>query len=104
MNSLLQNADLKKVGKTTSLFRYDLHQIHYGYTVEVTNRFKGLGMIDTVSEELWVEVHNIVQEVVIKTIPNNEIQKSKMVVRGGLKKSSEKKRSEMQRTKGKMHI
>ena len=50
-----------------------IHQIHYGYTVEVTNRFKGLGMIDTVSEELWVEVHNIVQEVVIKTIPNNDI-------------------------------
>jgi len=79
MNSLLQNADLKKVGKTTRLFRYDLNQIHYDYTVEVTNRFKGLDLIDTVSEELWVEVHNIVQEVVIKTIPNYEIQKSKMV-------------------------
>ena len=68
MNSLLQNADLKKVGKTTRLFRYDLHQIHYGYTVEVTNRFKGLDLIDKVPEELWVEVHNIVQEAVIKTI------------------------------------
>ena len=72
MNSLLQNADLKKVGKTTRLFRYDLNQKHYDYTVEVTNRFKGLDLIDTVSEELWVEVHNIVQEVVIKTIPNNK--------------------------------
>ena len=46
MSSLLQNSDLKKVGKTTRLFRYDLHQIHYGYTVEVTNRFKGLDFID----------------------------------------------------------
>ena len=59
---------MKKVGKTTRPFRYDLSQIPYDYTVEVRNRFKGLDLIDTVPEELWMEVHNIVQEEVIKTI------------------------------------
>ena len=51
---------LKKVGKTTRLFSYDLNQIPYDYTVEVTNRFKGLDLIDKVPEELWMEVHDIV--------------------------------------------
>ena len=60
---------MKKVGKTKRQFRYDLNQIPYDYTVEVTNRFKGLGLIDRVLEELWPEVHNIVQETGIKTIP-----------------------------------
>ena len=60
---------LKKVGKTTRPFRYDLNQIPYDYTVEVTNRFKGLDRIDRVPEELWTEVHDIVQEAVIRTIP-----------------------------------
>ena len=59
---------MKKVGKTTRQFRYDLNQIPYDYTVEVTNRFKGLDLIDRVSEGLWAEVHNIVQEAVTKTI------------------------------------
>ena len=59
---------MKKVGKTTRSFRYDLNQIPYDYTVEVTNRFKGLDVIDIMSEELWTEVHDIVQEAVIKTI------------------------------------
>ena len=59
---------LKKVGKTTRPFRYDLNQIHFDYTVEVTNRFKGLDLVDRVPEELWMEVCNIVQEVVTKTI------------------------------------
>ena len=59
---------LQKVGKTTRSFRYDLYQIPYNYTVEVTNRFKGLDLIDRVPEELWVEVRNIVQEAVIETI------------------------------------
>ena len=63
---------LKKVGKTTRPFRYDLNQIPYGCTVEVTNRFKGLDLIDRVPEELRTEVHDIVQEVVIKTIPNKK--------------------------------
>ena len=72
MNSLLQNSDLKKVGKTTRPFRYDLNQIPYNYTVEVTNRFKELDLIDRVPEELWMEVHYIVQEAVIKTIPKKK--------------------------------
>ena len=60
---------LKKVGKTTRPFRYDLSQIPYNYTVEVTNRFKGLDLIDRVPEELWMEVCDIVQETGIKAIP-----------------------------------
>ena len=59
---------MKKVGKTTRPFRYDLNQIPYDYTVEVTNRSKGLDLIDRVPEELWTEVRDIVQEAVIKTI------------------------------------
>ena len=69
MNTLLQNSDLKKVGKTARPFRYDLNQIPSNYTVEMTDRFKGLDLIDRVPEELWMEVHDIVQEAVIKTIP-----------------------------------
>ena len=72
---------MKKVEKTTRPFRYDLNQILYDYMVEVTNRFKGLDLIDRVPEELWTEVGNIVQEVVIKTIPKKK--KGKMVVGGG---------------------
>ena len=63
---------MKKVGKTTRPFRYDLNQIPYDYTVEVTNRFKGLDMIENVPEELWTEVHNIVQEVMTKTMPKKK--------------------------------
>ena len=59
---------MKKVGKTNRLFRYDLNQIPYGYTVGVTNRFKGLDLIDRVPEELRTEVHEMVQEAVVKTI------------------------------------
>ena len=60
---------MKKVGKTTSPFRYDLNQIPYDYTVEVRNRFKGLDLIDRVPDKLWNEVCDIVQETGIKTIP-----------------------------------
>ena len=59
---------MKKVGKTTRPFRYDLNQIHNDYTVEVRNRFKGLNLIDRVLDELWMEVCDIVQETGIKTI------------------------------------
>ena len=70
MNSLLPNSDLiEEVGETIRPFRYDLNQIPYDNTVEVTNRFKGLDLIDRVPEELWTEVRDIVQEEVIKTIP-----------------------------------
>ena len=91
---------MKKVGKTTRSFRYDLNQIPYDYTVEVRNRFKGLDLIDRVPDELWTEVCDTVQETGIKTIPRKEMQKSKMVVWGGLTNSCEKKRSEKQRRKG----
>ena len=63
---------LKKVGKTTRPFRYDLNQIPYDYTVEVTNRFKGLDLIERVPEELWMEVCDVVQEAGIKTIPKKK--------------------------------
>ena len=63
---------LRKVGKTTRPFRYNLNQIPYHYTVQVTNRFKGLDLIDRVPEDLWMEVRDIVQEAEIKTIPKKE--------------------------------
>ena len=63
---------MKKVGKTTRPFRCDPNQIPYNYTVEVTNRFKGLDLIDRVPEELWTEVRDTVQETVIKTIPKKK--------------------------------
>ena len=63
---------MKEVGKTTRSFRYDLNHIPYDYTEEVTNRFKGLELIDRVPEELWMEVPDIVKEAVIKTIPKEK--------------------------------
>ena len=63
---------MKKVGKTTGPFRYDLNKIPYNYTVEVINRFKGLDLIDRVPEELWTEVCDIVQEAVINTTPKKK--------------------------------
>ena len=74
---------MKKVGKTTRPFRYDLNLIPYDYTVEMTNRFKGLVLIDRVPDELWTEVHDIVQETGINTIPKKkkcEKAKGKVVV------------------------
>ena len=63
---------MKKVGKTTRPFRYDLNQIPWDYTVEVTNRFKELDLIDRMPEELWMEVHDIAQEAGINTIPKKK--------------------------------
>ena len=72
---------MKKVEKTTRLFRYDLNQIPYDYTVEVKNRVKGLDLIDRVPDELWAEVHDTVQETGIKIIPmEKKCKKSKMAV------------------------
>ena len=72
---------MKSVEKTTRLFRYDLNQIPYDYIAEVMNRVKGLDLVDRMPEELWTEVHNIVQEVMTKTIPKRkEIQEGKVVV------------------------
>ena len=71
----LPASKLKKVGKTTRSFRYDLSQIPCNYIVEVRNRFKGLDLIDRVPDELWMEVHDIVQETGIKTIPKKKKSK-----------------------------
>ena len=78
MNSLLPNSGkVKKVGKTTRPFSYDLNQIPYDYAVEVKNRCKGLGVIHRVSEEIWMEVLDV-QEAVIKTFPKkNKCKKAK---------------------------
>ena len=96
---------LKKVGKTTRPFRYDLNQISYDYTVEVRNRFKRLDLIDRVPEKLWIEVCDIVHCTGDRDQDHpqeKEMQKSKMAVWGGLTNSCEKKRSEKQRRKGKI--
>ena len=90
-----------KVGKTTRPFRYDLNQIPDNYTVEVRNRFKGLDLIDRVPEELWTEVHDIVQEAVIQTIPKKKkCKKAKWLSEEALQIAV--KRREKQRRKGKM--
>ena len=76
---------MKKVGKTTRPFSYDLNQIPYDYTVEVRNRFKGLDLIDRVPDELWTEVRCIVQKTGIKTIPmEKKCKKAKWVSEEGL--------------------
>ena len=66
---------MKKVGKTTRPFRYDLNQILYDYTVEVRNRFKGLDLIHRVPDELWMEIRDTVQETGIKTIPEKNAKR-----------------------------
>ena len=92
---------MKKVGKTARSFRYDLNQIPYDYTVEVRNRFKGVDLIDRVPEELWMEVHDIVQERGIKTIlKKNKCKKAKWLSEEGLK---ELRKEGKHRRKGKIH-
>ena len=71
---------MKNVGKTTRPFRYNLNQIPYNYTVEVTKSFKGLDLIYRVSEEPWIKVHAIVHELLIKIIPQKMMKKGKVVV------------------------
>ena len=95
---------LKKVGKTTRPFRYDLNQIPYDYTVEVRNRFKGLHLIDRVPDELWTEVCDIVQETGIKTILMEKIcKKAKWLpeenLQIALKRREAKSRGEKERYK-----
>ena len=84
---------MKNVGKTTRPFRYDLNQIPGDYIVEVTNRFKGLDLVDIVPEELWMEVHNIVQEIGIKTIPKKEIQKEKWLSKETLQTAMKRRKA-----------
>ena len=85
---------MKKVGKTTRPFRYDLNQISYDYTVEVRNRFKGLALIDKVPEELWMKVSDNVQEAVMKTIPKKKkCKKAKWLSDEALQIAEKRKRS-----------
>ena len=94
---------LKKVGKTTRPFKHDLNQIPYDYTVEVTNRFKELDLIERVPEELWTEVSNTVQEAVIKTITKKKkCNKARWLSEEALQ-IAEKKRNEKQGRKGKIY-
>ena len=82
---------MKKVGKTTRPFRYDPNQIPYNYTVEVRNRLKGLDLKDRVPDELWMEVHDIVQEAVTKTIPKKKkCKKGKWLSEEALQKQRRK--------------
>ena len=91
---------LKKVGKTTIPFRYDLNQIPYDYTVEVTNRFKELDLIDRVPEELWTKVHDIVQEAVIKTVPKKKkCKKAKWLSEEALQIEEKRKAKEKRKDK-----
>ena len=82
---------MKKVGKTTRPFRYDLNQIPYDYTVEMMNRFKGLDLVDRVPEEIWMEVCNNEQEVVTKTISKkNKCNKTKWLSEEALQIAEER--------------
>ena len=92
---------MKKVGKTTRLFRYDLNQIPYDYTVEVKNRLKGLDLIHRVPEELWTEVPNIVPEAITKTIPKKKkCKKAKWLSEKALQRA-EKRREANSKGEGK---
>ena len=92
---------MKKVGKTTKPFRYDLNQIPYDYIVEVRNRFKGLDLIDRVPDELWTEVHNIVQESGIKTTPKKKKWKKAKWLSGEALQIAEKRREAKRKEKRK---
>ena len=93
---------LKKIGKTTRPFRYDLNQIPYDYPVEGRNRFKGLDLIDSIPDELWTEIHDIVQETGIKTIPKKKKYKkakwlSEEVLQIAVKRKEAKSKGEKER-------
>ena len=90
---------LKKVRKTTRPFRYDLNQTPYDYTVEVRNRFKGLDLIDTVPDELWTEIRDIVQETRIKTIPMEKKCKKAKWLSGEALQIAEKEEKQNTKTK-----
>ena len=94
---------MKKVGKTTRLFRYDLNQIPYDYTVEVRNRLKGLDLIDRVPDELWTEVRDIVQETGIKTIPmEKKCKQAKWLSGEALQIAVKRREGKSKRRKGKI--
>ena len=92
---------MKKVGKTTRPFRYELNQIPYDYTVEVRNRFKGLDLIDRVPDELWTEVPDITEETGIKIIPKKKkCRKVKWLSEGALKIAAKRREAKSKREKG----
>ena len=92
---------MKKMGKTTRLFRYDLNQIPSDYTVEVRNRFKGLDLKDRVCDELWMEVCDIVQEAVIRTIPKKKkCKKAKWLSDESLQIAEKRREAKDKRGKG----
>ena len=93
---------MKKLGKTTRPFRYDLNQIPYDYTVEVRNRFKGLDLMDRVPDELWMEVRDIVQETGSKTIPKTKKCKKAIRLSEEALHTAEKRR-EAKRREGKIY-
>ena len=94
---------MKKVGKITRSFRYDLNKIPYDYTLEVRNRFKGLDLIDRVPDELWMEVHDIVEETGIKTIPmEKKCKKAKWLSGEALQIDVKRREVKKQRRKGKI--
>ena len=94
---------MKKVGKTTRPFRYDLNQIPYDHTVDVRNRFKGLDLIDRVPDELWTEVRDIVQETERKTIPmEKKCKKAKWLSGEALQIAEKRREVKNQRRKGKI--
>ena len=93
---------LEKAGKTARPFRYDLNQIPYDYTVEVRNRFKGLDLIDRVPDELWMEVHDIVQETEKDHPQEKEMQKSKWLSGEALQIAVKRRDVKKQRRKGKI--
>ena len=94
---------LKKVGKTTTPFRYDLNQVPYDYTVEVANRFKGLDLIDRVPDELWMEVRDIVQEAGMKTIPKKKKCKNEKWLSKEALQTALKRREAKAKRKGKIY-
>ena len=95
---------MKKVEKTTRTFRYELNQIPYDYTVEVRNRFKGLYLIDIVPDELWTEVHDIVQETGIKTIPKKKkCKKAKWLSEETLQTAMKRREAKRKEEKGKIY-
>ena len=95
---------MKKVEKITRLFKYDLNQIPYDYTVEVTKRVKGLDLIDIVSQELWTEMCNSVQEVVIKTIPKKKKCKKAKCVSEEALQIAEKRKKAKSKGEGKIYL
>ena len=95
---------MKKEGKTTGSFSFDLNQIPYDYTVEVTNRFKGLDLVDRVPEELWMKVCDIVQQEVIKTIPKKKkCKKAKWLSEEVLQMAEKRRNAKGKRKKGKIY-